>query len=151
MVNDHSVGTLVDSNVILDLLTNDPVWASWSFEQLARQADRGPLLINHIIYAEVSVRFSSFEELDETLRSDQFLRSSLPWSAAFLAGKCFQDYRRRGGSKRSPLPDFFIGAHAAVMKLRLLTRDARRYRTYFPTVQLIAPDSPDSQTGDVAE
>lgn len=140
MANDVGRGTLVDSNVLIDLFTKDPTWCSWSFAQLADAGDRGPLLINHVIYAEVSIRFSNFEELEEALGRDVFLRAELPWTAAFLAGKCFRDYRSRGGTKTSPLPDFFIGAHAAVIKLPLLTRDAARYRTYFPTVELITPD-----------
>lgn len=140
MASDSSRGTLVDSNVLIDLFTKDPTWCAWSFAQLADAADRGPLLINHVIYAEVSIRFTNFEELEEALGRDAFLRAELPWTAAFLAGKCFRDYRSRGGTKTSPLPDFFIGAHAAVMKLPLLTRDAKRYRTYFPTVELITPE-----------
>ncbi|WNV83280.1 type II toxin-antitoxin system VapC family toxin [Umezawaea sp. Da 62-37] len=131
----------MDSNVILDLMTKDPVWSAWSFEQLTKAGDSGPLLINHVVYAEVSQRFTRMEDLDAALDHDYFIRAALPWPAAFLAGKCHLDYRRRGGIKTSPLPDFFIGAHAAVMKLRLLTRDVKRYRTYFPTVELIAPDA----------
>ncbi|MBA8825381.1 putative nucleic acid-binding protein [Saccharopolyspora lacisalsi] len=96
-------------------------------------------MIKPLIFAEVSVRFPTVEEVEEAFPEDYFLRTPLPWSAAFLAGKCFQDHRKRGGRKHAPLPDSFIGAHAAVSKLRLLTRDARRYRTYFPTVELIAP------------
>lgn len=107
---------------------------------LARCADTGILLINPIIYAEVSVGFKRIEELDDLLPADSFRRDPLPWEAAFLAGKCFLEYRRRGGSRRSPLPDFYIGAHAAVSGLPLLTRDARRYRTYFPRLPLLAPD-----------
>jgi predicted nucleic acid-binding protein len=139
-VSDGVRGTLVDSNVILDLLTKDPVWSSWSMEQLADAGDSGPPLINHVVYAEVSMRFTRMEDLEAALDPDNFIRAALPWPAAFLAGKCHADYRRRGGLKTSPLPDFFIGAHAAVMKLRLLTRDAARFRTYFPTVELIAPE-----------
>ena len=140
-MSDGVRGTLVDSNVILDLMTKDPVWSAWSFEQLTKAGDSGPLLVNHVVYSEVSQRFSRLEDLDEVLDPDYFIRAALPWPAAFLAGKCFRDYRRRGGVKTSPLPDFYIGAHAAVMKLRLLTRDVQRYRTYFPTVELIAPVS----------
>ncbi|WP_221338605.1 type II toxin-antitoxin system VapC family toxin [Kutzneria kofuensis] len=132
---------MVDSNVLIDLFTEDPTWCAWSFDRLAAAADRGPLLINHVIYAEVSVRFTRYEDLEEALGRDAFLRAELPWTAAFLAGKCFLGYRSRGGTKTSPLPDFFIGAHAAVMKLPLLTRDTARYRTYFPTVELITPES----------
>jgi predicted nucleic acid-binding protein len=131
--------TLVDTNVLLDLLTHDEKWLAWSSEALEQAADAGPLVINPVIFAEVSVRFSRIEDLEEALPSDHFVRSPLPWPAAFLAGKCYVSYRKQGGTKTSPLPDFFIGAHAAVSRFRLLTRDAARYRTYFPTVDLLAP------------
>ncbi len=134
-------GTLVDTNVLLDVLTEDAVWLSWSLDALATAAEAGPLVINPIIYAEVSVRFSRVEDLDEALPAEDYRRADLPWSAAFLAGKAFITYRQSGGTKTSALPDFFIGAHAAVDEMPLLTRDAGRYRTYFPTVNLIAPDS----------
>ncbi len=133
-------GVLVDSNVILDVVTDDPHWKDWSSTALARCADEGPLVINPLIYAEVSTGFSRIEELDEVLPPDFFRREALPWEAAFLAGKCFLDYRRRGGARRSPLPDFYIGAHAAIKGLVLLTRDARRYRTYFPRLTILAPE-----------
>jgi predicted nucleic acid-binding protein len=113
---------------------------------LARYADGSMLVINPIIYAEVSIGFERIEELDEVLPLDSFRRDPLPWEAAFLAGKCFLEYRRRGGARRSPLPDFYIGAHAAVMGLPLLTRDARRYRTYFPHLSLLAPPEKDEDT-----
>ena len=132
-------GVLVDSNVLLDLLEEDPTWYGWSSRQLQRAADNSPLIINPIIYAEVSIGFARIEELEEALRPDVFERRPLPWEAAFLAGKCFLRYRKLGGTRRSPLPDFFIGAHAAVEGLTLLTRDASRYRTYFRTLSLIAP------------
>lgn len=132
--------TLVDSNIFLDLITVDQQWAPWSELKLKEVSGQGPVVINPIVYSEVSVGYSTLGELDAVLPDDLYIRMPLPWSAAFLAGKCFQDYRRRGGEKRSPLPDFYIGAHAAVSRLRLLTRDARRYRTYFPTVEVIAPD-----------
>lgn len=132
-------GTIVDSNVLLDLLTHDPVWSSWSGDRLADALDRGPVVINQIVYAEVSLGFTTVEALDAVLSADRFVRGNLPWAAAFLAARCFRDYRARGGRRTSTLPDFFIGAHAAVFGLPLLTRDARRYRTYFPTVELIAP------------
>ena len=130
---------LVDSNVILDVVTDDPRWGAWSSAMLARCAEGGMLVINPIVYAEVSIGFERVEELDEVLDTDSFLRHPLPWEAAFLAGKCFLEYRRRGGSRRSPLPDFYIGAHAAVARLPLLTRDARRYRTYFSGLRILSP------------
>ncbi len=137
------VATLVDSNVLLDVARDDPVWAGWSEDALAWAADEGPLLINPIIYAEVSASYETVEEVDAALDGTVFLRAEVPWPAAFLAGRCHVTYRRRGGSgirtRIRTLPDFFIGAHAAVLGLRLLTRDAARYRTYFPTVELIAP------------
>jgi predicted nucleic acid-binding protein len=133
-------GTLVDSNVLLDVLTEDETWLEWSTASLASAADSGPLWINPLVYAEVSVRFSRIEDLEEALPPDDFRRAQLPWEAAFLAGKAFLSHRRSGGVRASPLPDFYIGAHAAVADMALLTRDGTRYRTYFPTVQLIIPD-----------
>jgi predicted nucleic acid-binding protein len=132
--------TLVDSSVILDIVTEDPTWAQWSEAALARAADEGLLVINPMVYAEVSVGFDRIEELDDAMPADDLRREALPFAAAFLAGKAFSAYRRRGGQKRSPLPDFYIGAHSAVRGYRLLTRDASRYRTYFPSVTLIAPE-----------
>jgi predicted nucleic acid-binding protein len=129
---------LVDSNVILDIATDDAAWAGWSGTALARAAEEAVLVINPIIYAEVSVGYARIENLEAAL-ADGFRRDPLPWEAAFLAGKCFVAYRRRGGTRRSPLPDFYIGAHAAVAGFRLLTRDAARYRTSFPSVTLICP------------
>ena len=136
-----AAGTLVDSNVLLDILTEDPAWLTWSSGALASAAELGPLYVNPVVYAEVSVRFTRIEELDDALPPSDFGRLALPWESAFLAGKAFLDYRRNKGTKSSPLPDFFIGAHAAVAQLRLLTRDTARYRTYFPTVELITPTS----------
>jgi len=133
-------GTLVDANVLLDVLTEDEKWLGWSMNALEMAAERGPLVINPIIYAEVSVRFSLVEEMEAALPAPDYRRSQLPWEAAFLAAKAFVAYRSRGGTRSSTLPDFFIGAHAAVDGLSLLTRDASRYRTYFPTVALNAPD-----------
>lgn len=130
---------LVDSNVLLDVLTEDPVWFDWSSSALEEHAESSVLVINPIIYSEVSVRFERIEELEEALPSDVFRRDPLPWEAGFLAGKCFLRYRKQGGVRRSPLPDFYVGAHAAVRRASLLTRDAARYRAYFPTVKLIAP------------
>lgn len=130
---------LIDSNVLLDLATKDPVWFEWSFSSLASVAEDFDLCINPLIYAEASIRFASPQEFDQTFPEAAFKREPLPYAAAFLAGKAHVAYRRRGGSRTSPLPDFYIGAHAAVAGFRLLTRDARRYRTYFPSVDLIAP------------
>jgi predicted nucleic acid-binding protein len=132
------VGTLVDSNVLLDVFTEDPRWARWSEAQLADALDRGPTLINPIVYAEISIRFERIEQLEQAL-PDEIGRESLPWEAAFLAGKCFAGYRRRGGRKSTPLPDFYIGAHAAVTGRALLTRDPGRYRSALPKLALISP------------
>ncbi|MPY93418.1 MAG: PIN domain-containing protein [Acidimicrobiia bacterium] len=134
-------GTLVDTNVLLDVLTEDDTWLAWSISALADAAEAGPLWINPIIYAEASVRFSRIEDLEEALPPEDYRRAQLPWEAAFLAGKAFVRYRRRGGTKTSTLPDFYIGAHAAVEELALLTRDGARYRANFPTVRLITPDT----------
>ncbi len=131
--------TLVDSNVLLDVATEDDEWIDWSASMLAEAGQRGPLVINPLIYAEVSIRFPTIEALDEALPPGDYTRAALPWAAAFLAAKCFETYRRRGGVKRSPLPDFYIGAHAAVSDMTLLTRTARRYRTYFPKLRIVAP------------
>jgi predicted nucleic acid-binding protein len=130
---------LVDSNVILDIVTEDPQWLQWSAATLADCANQGTLMINPIIYAEVSIAFEQVAELDAALPTEFFRRDPLPWEAALLAGKSYLQYRRRGGERRSPLPDFYIGAHAVVAGVSLLTRDATRYRTYFPTLQLITP------------
>jgi predicted nucleic acid-binding protein len=130
---------LVDSNVLLDVVNEDVRWYRWSSDTLARCAEDASLVINPIVYAEVSVGFSHIEELDAALAPTWFQRLPLPWEAAFLAGKCFLRYRKRGGPRRAPLPDFYIGAHAAVAGMVLLTRDAGRYRTYFPSLQIIAP------------
>ena len=130
---------LVDSNVLLDVATNDPEWAEWSADALGRTADNAILVINPLVYAEVSIGFDAIEDLEAALPIDLYRREDLPYEAGYLAGKCFLRYRRAGGLKRSPLPDFYIGAHAAVAGYRLLTRDAGRYRTYFPTLKLIAP------------
>lgn len=134
-----STVTLVDSSVLLDVLTDDPDWGSWSQNALADARDQGRLVINPIVYAEVSTGFSAIEDLDDAVPAADFDREPLPYSAGFLAGKAFLAYRRRGGKRRSPLPDFYIGAHAAVAGYRLLTRDDVRYRTYFPSLDLAAP------------
>jgi predicted nucleic acid-binding protein len=130
---------LVDSNVIIDVLTDDDGWRDWSQAALENAADRDELGINPIIYAEIAAGFAALAELDQQLGSDAFTRLALPYEAAFVAGKAFDEYRRRGGMRASPLPDFYIGAHAAVAGLTLLTRDARRYRGYFPKLRMISP------------
>jgi len=133
------VVTLVDSSVLLDVVTDDPTWGPWSSQALATQADIGELAVSPIVYAEVSVRFSRIEDLEEALPRELFRRAPLPWEAAFLAGKCHVRYRKKGGVRASPLPDFFIGAHAAVLGWTLLTRHPDRVRSYFPGLRLIAP------------
>lgn len=132
-------GTLVDSNILFDILSDDQEWMDWSAAMLAEAGNRGPVVINPIIFAEVSVRYDRIEDVEAALPRDYFVRAALPWDAGFLAAKCFVKYRQRGGTRRSPLPDFYIGAHAAVSGLTLLTRDPRRYQRYFPTLTLIAP------------
>jgi len=131
--------TLVDSNVLFDVMTNDPAWGQWSADRITQALDDGRLVINPIVYAEVSIGFGRIEELDDALPASEFEREPLPYEAGFLAGKAYVAYRRRGGSRRSPMPDFYIAAHAAVRGYRLLTRDAKRYLTYFPGVEVIAP------------
>lgn len=135
----RTLTTLVDTNVLLDIATDDPQWAAWSGTALSNVLDQGSVVVNPIIYAELSVGFERIEDLDAYLPETDFRREPLPYNAGFLAGKAFLAYRRRGGARQSPLPDFYIGAHAAVNRYQLLTRDAARYRTYFPTVSLIAP------------
>jgi predicted nucleic acid-binding protein len=134
--------TLVDSCVLLDVVINDPKWGDWSFEAVARARNEGRLVINPIVYAEVSVGYDTIEALDGALPREDYERETLPYPAGFLAGKAHFEYRRRGGQKRSPIADFYIGAHAAVSDYRLLTRDTARFRTYFPTVRLITPEDP---------
>jgi predicted nucleic acid-binding protein len=133
------MSVMVDSCVFLDIFTKDPTWFSWSSGALTAAADRGTIVMNPVIYAEISVRFKGIEELEDMLPSDVFEYRPIPREAAFLAGKNFLKYRRRGGQKSVPLPDFFIGAHAAVSDLDLVTRDAQRFRQYFPSVHLICP------------
>ncbi len=130
---------LVDSNILLDVLTEDPTWCAWSENALVECAEHSTLAINPIIYAEVSAGFRRKEDLDDALPRERFRREPLPWDSAFLAGQSFIRYRRQGGTRRSPLPDFYIGAHAAVRGMTLLTRDATRYRSYFPRLKIIAP------------
>lgn len=130
---------LVDTNVLVDVLENDPDWADWSIAQLRAQSQVSRLVVNPVIYAELSLTFSSVEALDEALAGLQIEMADIPRPALFLAGKAFVKYRRKGGTKGSVLADFFIGAHAAVARWPVLTRDVRRYASYFPTVELIAP------------
>lgn len=131
---------LVDSNILIDVATRNEVWGRWSTEALAQLAEHVPLVINPIVYAEMSAGYAKIEDLNLALPPSLYQREPLPWDAAFLAGKCFLTYKRRGGQRRSPLPDFYIGAHAAIRGYALLTRDAARYRTYFPRLKIIAPE-----------
>ena len=133
------MSVLVDSNVLIDVMQGG-AWADWSTQALARVADREPVAINQIIYAEVAVGFVSVEALDEALTQTLIEREDLPWQAGFIAARAFLAYRRRGGARRSPLPDFYIGAHALTAGHKLLTRDTARYRSYFPNLELIAPN-----------
>ncbi|MGO9596881.1 MAG: type II toxin-antitoxin system VapC family toxin [Isosphaeraceae bacterium] len=132
--------TLVDTNVLLDLVTNDPDWSGWSIAQLEEAALKGPLCINDVVYAELSVRYTRIEDLEAMLDDAAIEVARTPRDALFLAGKVFVQYRKSGGARTGVLPDFFIGAHAAVSGLPLLTRDGGRYRTYFPSMALIAPE-----------
>ena len=131
--------TLIDTNVLLDVITDDPRWAQWSIAQLDAAAVRGPLLINDVIYAELSTRFTTIEALNALLMEARLAVEPTPRAALFLAGKVFQRYRAAGGTRTGVVPDFFVGAHAAASGTTLLTRDVRRYRTYFPTLELVAP------------
>lgn len=130
---------LVDSNIILDIVTRDAQWYDWSAGQLETLAEDHIMIINPIIYSEVSIGFDRIEDLDEALPTEFFRREDLPWEAGFLAGKCFIKYRKSGGTRRSPLPDFYIGAHAAIRGIPLITRDTQRYSSYFPKLALISP------------
>jgi predicted nucleic acid-binding protein len=130
---------LVDANVLLDLLTDDPQWFKWSSLQVKKARRVGLLIVNPIIYAEISNAFESEDLLDAYVSPTDFVRAPLPYGAAFLAGRAFRRYRMNGGNRTSPLPDFYIGAHAQVDGLTLLTRDVARYKTYFPKVKLIHP------------
>jgi len=131
--------TLIDTNVLLDIVTDDATWADWSIRQLDAAALKGPLAINDVVYGELSVRFEAIEALEAVLDEAAISLAAMPRAALFLAGKAFQRYRTGGGRRTGVLPDFFIGAHAAVADLTLLTRDAQRYRSYFPTVDLVTP------------
>jgi hypothetical protein len=131
---------LVDSNVIIDVATADEQWAGWSSRTLETLAEHTVLVINPIVYGELAVGYDTIEELDAALPEDLFRREDVPWAAAYLVGRCYCAHRRQGGQRTAPLPDFYVGAHAAVAGYRLVTRDARRYRTYFPTIDLVTPD-----------
>jgi len=131
------VKTLVDTNVLIDIITQDKAWSSWAETALRKAAEHSTLAINPIIFAEVSMKFARIEDADAALVD--FVREPLPYEAGFLAGKAFLAYRRKGGSKRSPMPDFYVGAHAVIGRMDLLTRDAARYRTYFPRLKIVAP------------
>ena len=130
---------LIDSNVLLDVVSKDSTWFEWSYSMIEDASNHHELCINPIIYAEVSIRFTSPQEFDDAFPADDFRRQPIPYSAAFLAGKAHSAYRRRGGTRVSTLPDFFIGAHALVAGHKLLTRDPRRFRQYFSSVDIIAP------------
>jgi predicted nucleic acid-binding protein len=132
--------TLVDTNVLLDVVEEDAVWFDWSRRGLADAADEGAVIVNQVVYAELAAGYDTAESLDAMLHRDQFVREELPWDAAFVAGVAFFQYRRRGGRRSSPLPDFFIGAHAAVRGYTLLTRDRGYYATYFPTLKIVSPE-----------
>ena len=133
--------TLVDANVLIDIFAGDRRWHAWSAHQLVAASQSGELVINPIIYAEVAASFPTQRKLDEALGVDRYKREALPWEAAFNAGRAFLAYRRAGGQKRSPLPDFYIGAHADVQGYHLLTRDSARYRQAFPTLKIISPET----------
>jgi predicted nucleic acid-binding protein len=133
---------LVDTNVLLDVVTDDPVWADWSIASLDAASLQGPLLINDVIYAELSVRYPRIEDLQSFVDSAKLRKEPMPREALFLAGKAFDRYRRSGGSRTGVLPDFFVGAQAAVLAIPLLTRDIGRYRTYFPSLMLMTPAAP---------
>jgi predicted nucleic acid-binding protein len=135
-------GTLVDSSILLDVFEDDPAWYEWSSAALEQAASSGPLYVDLVIYSEVSVGFARIEELEDAVRGCGLIVVPIPKEGLFLAGKAFLRYRKAGGVRTAPLPDFFIGAHAAVAGYRLLTRDPRRIRAHFPTVTLTAPDSP---------
>jgi predicted nucleic acid-binding protein len=133
--------TLVDSNVLIDIFADDPQWRAWSTRNLLTARNGGRLVINPLIYAEVAAAFATQRKLDDALGPERYARENLPWDAAFNAGRAFLAYRRAGGLKRSPLPDFYIGAHAEVKGYVLLTRDQARYRQAFPTLKIVSPDS----------
>jgi len=133
--------TLVDTNVLIDIFDTGSPWEDWSTRAIERMRSEGPIVVNQIVYAEMAAGFPLEADLESALSPSRFIREDLPWEAAFLAGHAFLAYRRDGGPKRSPLPDFYIGAHAATRGYRLLTRDTARYRTYFPLLRLVSPDT----------
>ena len=139
LVAPSASGTLVDSCILIDVLANDAQWANWSLDQLDALGSVAPLIINPLILAEVSPRFERAADLEAALAGLPLVREALPWDAAFLAGQAFKVYRQARGAKTSPMPDFYIGAHALVQGLQLLTRDAARYRSYFPRLRIVAP------------
>lgn len=135
------MATLVDTNVLVDIAVRDPAWLKWSRGQLERARKRGSVIINQIIYSEFSIRYGSIDEVDLALPEDDFRRESLPWDAAYAASQAFLLYRRRGGPREKVLPDFLVGAHAAIRGYAVLTRDPNGFRTYFPELEIIAPDT----------
>jgi predicted nucleic acid-binding protein len=135
------MSTLVDSNVLIDLFDTGSAWEEWSTRTIERLRSQGPIVINQIVYAEMAAGFPLEADLESALSPSRFVRGDLPWEAAFAAGKAFVAYRRDGGPKRSPLPDFYIGAHATIRGYRLLTRDTARYRAYFPLLRIVSPDT----------
>lgn len=136
---------LVDSNVILDVFEEDPLWSNWSQSMLVQYGETHRIAINSFIYTEVSIGFETIEGLERALTRGGFQMLPIPKEALFLAGKAFLSYRKRRGTKHSPLPDFFIGAHAATTNMPLLTRDSSRYKSYFPSISVISPENPDPQ------
>jgi hypothetical protein len=133
--------TLVDTNVLLDVVEEDAAWFEWSHRRLADAADEGSIVVNQIVYAELVAGYDTIEDLNAMLDRGLFSREGLPWDAAFMAGVAFLSYRRGGGARSSPLPDFFIGAHASVRGYRLLTRDRGYYATYFPSLEIVSPET----------
>ena len=136
------MATIVDTNILVDIAVRDADWLHWSRLALAKAERDGPLVINPVIFAEFSVRYGSMDEVEALLPQDQFTREGLPWPAAFAAGAAFRKYRKSGGGRDRVLPDFLIGAHAVIRDYAILTRDPKGYRSYFPTVQLITPETP---------
>ena len=136
-----TMATLVDTNVLVDVAVRDPLFLTWSRSALAKAEQTGPLVINPVIYAEFSVRYESLDEVETLLPHEHFIREALPWPAAFAAGAAFRKYRASGGGRDRVLPDFLIGAHAVIRDYQILTRDPKGYRSYFPSVPLITPET----------